>query len=130
MKLFYVFLQAVAVYRTCKKDQEHITYHIKELPRSYKGFGRPQVLLGSSLIYNTMEKQALIEKIQTLGGLTNDEKSELLGLLRAHKKYGLVWEDKPEDVEERLRDELPVLTEVKERALVSSAITPPQPHYH
>ena len=68
-----------------------------------------------------MNKQALIEKIQTLGGLTNDEKSELLGLLRAHKKYGLVWEDKPEDVEERLRDELPVLTEVKERALISDA---------
>lgn len=66
-----------------------------------------------------MDKQALIEKIQTLGGLTNDEKSALLELLRAHKKYGLVWEDKPEDVEERLRDELPVLTEVKERALIS-----------
>ena len=68
-----------------------------------------------------MDKQALIEKIQTLGGLTNDEKSALLELLRAHKKYGLVWEDKPEDVEERLRVELPVLTEVKERALISDA---------
>ena len=68
-----------------------------------------------------MDKQALIEKIQTLGGLTNDEKSALLELLRAHKKYGLVWEDKPEDVEESLRDELPVLTEVKERALISDA---------
>lgn len=66
-----------------------------------------------------MDKQALIEKIQGLDGLTNDEKSDLLGLLRSHKKYGLVWEDKPEDVEERLRDELPVLTEVKERALIS-----------
>ena len=80
--------------------------------------------------YHTMDKQALIEKIQTLDGLTNDEKSDLLGLLRAHKKYGLVWEDKPEDVEERLREELPVLTEVKERALVSSAITPPQSPNH
>ena len=68
-----------------------------------------------------MDKQALIEKIQGLDGLTNDEKSDLLGLLRSHKKYGLVWEDKPEDVEERLRDELPVLTEVKERALISDA---------
>ena len=51
-------MQAVAVSRTCKKDQEHITYHIKELPRSYKGFGRPQVLLGSSLfIYINMPKK-------------------------------------------------------------------------
>ena len=75
--------------------------------------------------YHTMDKQALIEKIQGLDGLTNDEKSDLLGLLRAHKKYGLVWEDKPEDVENRLRDELPVLTEVKEKALISNEITPP-----
>ncbi len=88
------------------------------------------MLLGSFLFYDTMDKQALIEKIQTLGGLTNDEKSALLELLRAHKKYGLVWEDKPEDVENRLRDELPVLTEVKEKALISTEITPPQPYYY
>ena len=66
-----------------------------------------------------MNKSALIEKIKELEGLSNDEKSALLGLLRSHKKYGLVWEDKPEDVEERLKDSLPVLTEVKERAIIS-----------
>jgi len=49
--------------------------------------------------------------------LTDDEGSALLGLLREHKTYGLVWEDKPEEVEERLRNELPVLVEVKERAI-------------
>lgn len=43
----------------------------------------------------------------------------LLGLLRENKSYGLVWEDKPEDIEERLRDELPILTEVPERAIIS-----------
>lgn len=43
----------------------------------------------------------------------------MLGLLRENKTYGLVWEDKPEDVEERLRDELPILTEVPERAILS-----------
>lgn len=61
---------------------------------------------------NTSE---LIAKIQQLAGLSDDERSRLIGLLRSHKKYGLVWEDKPEDVEERLRDELPILREVKER---------------
>lgn len=40
-------------------------------------------------------------------------------MLRENKTYGLVWEDKPEDVEERLRDELPILTEVPERAIIS-----------
>ena len=66
-----------------------------------------------------MNKTALIERIKTLDGLTNDEKSALLGLLRSHKKYGLVWEEKPEDIETKLEESLPVLTEVKERAIIS-----------
>ena len=67
-----------------------------------------------------IDKSELISKLQTLEGLTNDERSNLIGLLRQHKKYGLVWEDKPEDVEERLREELPVLREVKDKAIPSS----------
>ena len=66
-----------------------------------------------------MDKIALKNKIRALEGLTNDEKAALLELLNKQKKYGLVWEDKPEDVEERLRDELPVLKEVKERFISS-----------
>ena len=61
----------------------------------------------------------LIRRISELEGLTDHERSALLGLLREGKTYGLVWEDKPEAVEERLRNKLPVLTEVKERALIS-----------
>lgn len=57
------------------------------------------------------DKAKLIDRIKTLEGLTDDERSALLGLLRESKTYGLVWEDKPEDVEERLREELPVLVE-------------------
>ena len=67
-----------------------------------------------------MNKNELLDKILKLDGLTNEEKSELLGLLRKQKKYGLVWEDKPEDVEERLRDELPVLVEDTTKAIISS----------
>ncbi|MDD2595197.1 MAG: site-specific DNA-methyltransferase [Bacteroidales bacterium] len=66
-----------------------------------------------------MDKQQLIEKITSLEGLSSDEKSALLALLREQKKYGLVWEDKPEDVETELLEKLPVLTEVKERAIIS-----------
>lgn len=72
-----------------------------------------------------MNKTALIERIKTLDGLTNDEKSALLGLLRSHKKYGLVWEEKPENIEEYLRDELPILNEVSERAIVSADSSSP-----
>lgn len=66
-----------------------------------------------------MDKSALVDKIKLIEGLTNDEKADLIGLLRSHKKYGLVWEEKAEDVEERLREQLPVLNEVKERAIIS-----------
>lgn len=69
-----------------------------------------------------MNKTELARKIQALDGLNNEEKSALLELIRGHKKYGLVWEDKPEDIEERLQDELPVLTEVKERAIIGGNI--------
>lgn len=65
------------------------------------------------------ERRKLIDCIRTIEGLTDEERSALLGLLRESKTYGLVWEDKPEDVEERLREELPLLTEVKDRAIIS-----------
>ncbi len=70
---------------------------------------------------STINKAELISKLQNLEGLTVEERSNLIGLLRQHKKYGLVWEDKPEDVEERLREELPVLCEVKDKAILSDA---------
>ena len=72
-----------------------------------------------------MNKKELYNKILQLDGLTNEQKSELLGLLRKQKKYGLVWEDKPEDVEERLREELPVLVEDASRAIISTEVDAP-----
>lgn len=72
-----------------------------------------------------MNKKELYNKILQLEGLTNEEKSELLGLLRKQKKYGLVWEDKPEDVEERLREELPVLVEDTSKAIISTEADAP-----
>ena len=66
-----------------------------------------------------MNKYELAKKINELDGLTNEEKSELIKLLRSQKKYGLVWEDKPEDAEQRMVSEQPVLVEVPERAILS-----------
>ena len=68
-----------------------------------------------------INKYELAKKITQLEGLTNEEKASLVELLRSQKKYGLVWEDKPEEIETRLVDELPVLTEVPERAIVSDS---------
>ena len=52
-----------------------------------------------------MDKNELVNKIRGIEGLTND---------------GLVWEDKPEDVEERLREELPMLIEDTDKAIIST----------
>ena len=68
---------------------------------------------------NSNDRANLIKRVNILEGLTDKERSALLGLLRENKTYGLVWEDKPEVVEERLRDELPILTEVPERTIIS-----------
>ncbi len=61
----------------------------------------------------------LIKRIKEIEGFTDKERSDLLGLLRENKTYGLIWEDKPEDAEKRLRDELPILKEVPKRAIIS-----------
>lgn len=64
---------------------------------------------------NVEKKNQLIERIKTLEGLTGEERSNLLDLLRT--SYGLVWEDKPEEVEDHLREEMPVLIEDRGKAL-------------
>lgn len=70
---------------------------------------------------NAETKARLIERVRTLEGLTNDERSALLELLRTEKAYGHVWENKPEDVEERLRDELPVLVEDETKRIIGDS---------
>ena len=67
-----------------------------------------------------MNKAELRKKIRDLDGLTNEEKAALLELLNKQKKYGIVWEEKTEDVEERLRDHLPVLEEDKNKYIPST----------
>ena len=69
----------------------------------------------------TMKKIDLIQKLKQLEGISQDERAYLINLVNTKKKYGLVWEDKPEDVEELLRENLPVLKEVKDKAIFASA---------
>ncbi|MCB9798569.1 site-specific DNA-methyltransferase [Candidatus Nomurabacteria bacterium] len=49
--------------------------------------------------------------------MNKEELLELVEQLQSRKKYGLVWEDKPEDVVEKCKEHLPVLEEVAERTL-------------
>jgi len=72
-----------------------------------------------------IDKTELTKKIKGLTALTADERSALLELLNTRKKYGLVWEDKPEKVEDDLRTKFPILTEVPGRRIVGTGNNPP-----
>jgi len=76
-----------------------------------------------------MNKQEILNKIKALDGLDNNEKAYLVNLVNTTKKYGLVWEDKPEDVEEELRTKLPILKEVKELAIINDTATENHPNH-
>lgn len=58
-----------------------------------------------------MDKNELARTIREHDGLSNEVKTELLKLIQEQKRYGLVWEEKTEDIYERLREDLPVLIE-------------------
>lgn len=68
-----------------------------------------------------MNKQTLIQKIKSISDLTHEEQAELINLVNNTKKYGLVWEDKFEQIEEDLLTNLPVLSEVKERFIEATS---------
>lgn len=69
-----------------------------------------------------MNRTDLIQKLKQLEGISQDERAYLINLVNTKKKYGLVWEDKPEDVEEQLRTQLPVLHEVVERRILAKEL--------
>jgi len=50
--------------------------------------------------------------------MSKEELVDLVKQLKKRKKYGLVWEEKPEDVVEQCKNELPVLEEVQDRAII------------
>ena len=66
-----------------------------------------------------MKKTDLVHKLKQLDGISDEERAYLINLVNTKKKYGLVWEDKPEDVEEQLRENLPLLKEVKDRTIIN-----------
>lgn len=59
-----------------------------------------------------------------LTDLTKEQLIEEVKKLKSRKKYGLVWEDKPEDVVVQCKEKLPVLEEVEGKAIVSDKNLP------
>ena len=57
-------------------------------------------------------------------GWTNERLIEEVKKLKKRKKYGIVWEHKPEDVVEQCKRELPVLKEVKSKEVITDPTAP------
>ena len=55
-----------------------------------------------------------------LEDLSKEELVSLVKQLKSRKKYGLVWEDKPEDVVEQCKNEIPVLEEDTSKQVIIS----------
>ena len=72
-----------------------------------------------------MKKNDLLHKLKDLEGLSPDERAYLIDLVNTRKKYGLLWEDKPEDMEQQLRSQLPVLQEVAEKRILGRDLPAP-----
>lgn len=70
-----------------------------------------------------IDKQALRMKIQELD-IDNELKSQLLDAVSEKKTFGLVWEEKEEEAQERLRKELPVFVEDESKRIVNSDDAP------
>ena len=59
--------------------------------------------------YSNWTKEELIKKVKQL---------------EKRKKYGIVWEEKPEDVVEMCKENLPVLKEVKNKEIITDKNKP------
>jgi adenine-specific DNA-methyltransferase len=59
--------------------------------------------------YSNWTKEELIKKVKQL---------------EKRKKYGIVWEEKPEDVVEMCKENLPVLKEVKSKEITTNKNKP------
>ena len=71
------------------------------------------------------QREELVAKISQIDGLNSDECSALIDALRQRDSYGLHWEDKPEEAEERLRVSLPILTEVTSKRITNGGDNAP-----
>ncbi len=74
-----------------------------------------------------MKDAPAVTEIQVSSAYSSRTKEQLVQeveRLRNRKKYGLIWEDKPEDVVLQCQENIPVLKEIKNRKIVSNDSLP------
>ena len=81
----------------------------------------PNYKEGAAMSRRIIDKEALVAAIKQSHELSDEQKADIIELIRAQKKYGLVWEDSPEDAVQELKTKLPILREVTERRILNDA---------
>ena len=71
-----------------------------------------------------IDKEALVTAVMSSTELDNEQKSQLIRLIREQKKYGLVWEDSTEDAWEKMKTSIPVLNEVDDKRILNDTALP------
>jgi len=71
-----------------------------------------------------IDKEALVAAVMSSTELDNEQKSQLIRLIREQKKYGLVWEDSTEDAWEKMKTSIPVLNEVDDKRILNDTALP------
>lgn len=75
------------------------------------------------------DKSELEKKIREATNLDNEDKSNLLQLLREKKTYGLVWEYSTEDAWEELKTKIPVIREVEDKQILKDTADEKYPNH-
>lgn len=68
----------------------------------------------------------LVSFILASNNIDSDAKSQLINFLRTNRSYGMVWEDNPEEAVNRMRREIPVLSECPEFQIKSEDANAPE----
>lgn len=71
-----------------------------------------------------IDKEALVAAVMSSTELDNEQKSQLIRLIREQKKYGLVWEDSTEDAWEKMKESIPVLKEDETKRITAPPSAP------
>lgn len=87
-----------------------------------KGYGAARLSWTGALCSWLPANPIPMKKLQ-LQSWSKDQLVEEIKKLRKRKKYGLVWENTPEDVAEQCKSELPVIHEVRNKKVVGEGVT-------
>lgn len=71
-----------------------------------------------------IDRQALLAAVDSCTGLTESQRADLHQLLSETPKYGLVWEDTPENAYDEMKAYIPVMREDKSKAIVNDREAP------